>query len=210
MKPKRNVWPGSITLSTGNKSKKVIADLLAERASSRILSDLNFKYEYPAAETIKVTNADNATVTYNYRAAKGILEITDPNGNTTQINYYRRFDVAYNGKIRQIIDARKRTVAAYKYDNKTGNLICSSDIAGNETYFTYDKDGKLSLISRSEDNFKERPLLSFKRNQLALPTETALLDRNGKPAAVFKTDYNAAGDLSAFERPGTSPDDPKH
>ena len=183
------------------KAKKNTAKMVSAKISGRILSDYQFKYSYPAKESVKVTNADNAAVTYDYSAQNGVLAITDPNGNTTKIYYFRRFDVAYNGKIRQIRDARDRVAVSYKYDKKTGNLLRATDIAGNETYFSYNKEDQLTLISRSEDELDERPLIRFKRNKLGLPTETALLDRDGKPAAIWKSAYNQHGDLGNITGP---------
>ena len=64
-----------------------------------------------------------------------IFKLTDFSGRKNTIYYFMRYDVAYNGKVRQIVDGRKRVVVSYRYDKLSGNVTRIRDMAKNDINF---------------------------------------------------------------------------
>jgi YD repeat-containing protein len=129
------------------------------------------------------------------------LKIKDFAGLNSEICYFRRYDVAYNGKLRQIRDAQDRVVLNCRYDKKTGEIIRSRDMMDNETYYSYDKNRNLILVSRSEENIDKRPLMAIKYDQKNNPVEYELLDKDGKPVTATKLKYGQNLELASIETP---------
>jgi len=185
------------------KAGKSTKRLVPEKISGRILKDKFLEYTYPAKETVSIQNVEGQIATYNYSGLKGVLKVKNFAGLEQQIFYFRRFDVAYNGKFRQIRDAKDRVVVNCRYDKKTGELIRRRDMADNETYFKYDKKRNLILVSRTEDNPLNpiRPLAAFKYDKANNPILIEKLDRNGKPVYETKLSYDKRNDVAKVETP---------
>ena len=75
--------------------------------------------------------------------------------------YFRRLDVAYNGRIRMIEDGQGRVVASYKYDKDTGNLVRIRDMADNETLFSLQFQRSVSHGFTLKRRFQERNSTRF-------------------------------------------------
>ena len=61
-------------------------------------------------QNYKYNDQSGREATYNYSDLRGILKVKDFAGLETATYYFRRYDVAYNGKIRQDVDAKDRVV----------------------------------------------------------------------------------------------------
>ncbi len=185
------------------KDGKTTKNLVPEKISGRILKDKFLEYTYPAKETVSMQNVEGKIATYNYSGLKGVLKVRDFAGLEQQIFYFRRFDVAYNGKFRQIRDAKDRVVVNCRYDKKTGELIRQRDMTDNETYFKYDKKRNLILVSRTEDNPANpiRPLAAFEYDKANNPVLIEKLDKNGKPVYETKLSYDKRSNVTKVETP---------
>ena len=135
---------------------------------------------------------------YNYSDLRGILKVKDFAGLETSTYYFRRYDVSYNGKIRQVVDAKDRVVLNCRYDKVTGELSRVRDMADNETYYAYDKNGWLASVSRSVPGGKQ-PLLRINYDPRGNPVEYLRLDAEGKVATITKLSYNSSRDLTAVD-----------
>jgi YD repeat-containing protein len=69
-------------------------------------------------------------------------------------------------------------------------------MAENETYYSYDKNGWLSSVSRSVPGGKQ-PLLRINYDGKGNPAEYQRLDAEGKPVASTKLSYNGDRDLTS-------------
>ena len=104
-----------------------------------------------------------------------------------------RYDVAYNGKVRQIVDGRKRVLASYRYDKDTGKITRYRDKAKNDINFKYDSRGNLVLISkRGTDDGNALPVRSFSYNKGNLkPSKVNELDETGEVVRTTSIQYDS-------------------
>ncbi len=154
----------------------------------RLLSDRDYTYKYAGKNPsgVTLTDALGRTASYNLNQGTGVFRLTDFSGKSSTIYYFMRYDVAYLGKVRTIVDGRGRTLVSYRYDKLSGRPVRVRDRFENDINFTYDKNGNLSLVTRrAAEQDAPEPVTSFKHNADGLPTEIARLDENGN--AVVKT-----------------------
>jgi len=170
-----------------------------EARAGRLLKDKDYEYTYMPDGSIVLKDAAGRTASFAYSPLRGVLKTTDFTGKKTKLFYYRRYSVAYNGKIRQIRDQKDRIVLNCRYDKDSGKPTIVRDMLGNETAYSYDKSGNLSLVSRSEDDNPRRPLVSFKYDSRGNPREISLLDKTGKPATTTKLQFDSKSQLSSAE-----------
>lgn len=177
-------------------SEKEKAARLANDVCGRIRSDSLFSYSYQDAKPggIRMTNKMGQTASYEMNAQTGVFKLTEFSGKSYSIYYFMRHDVAYLGKVRQIVDSRKRTVVSYRYDKTSGNPVRIRDMAGNDTVMDYDASGNLVQVSRRGAQEAEpvpvsRAVYDNKGNPVGLMT----LDENGKPVVTTRIQYDAAG-----------------
>lgn len=88
------------------------------------------------------------TAKYDFNQKTGVFKLKEFSGREFTIYYFMRYDVAYLGKVRQILDGRNRIVASYRYDKLSGNLVRVRDMAENDINFAYNSYGDLTLITR--------------------------------------------------------------
>ena len=166
------------------KAKKPTRDIQRIKTDGRILSDSNFKYYYPSNKVgnVEIVNKLDQYATYKFDSQRGISTVRDFDGRETSTYYFMRYDVAYNGKVRQIVDSRKRVLASYRYDKDTGKILRSRDLAKNDINFKYDKSGNLILITkRGADESEQTPIRSFEYNKDNLhPTKINELNEKGE------------------------------
>ena len=98
--------------------------------AGRIKADRFFNYRYLSDKPGQLVLTDRAKreAKFDYNADTGIFKTTGFNGLTQTIYYFKRYDVAYNGKVRQIVDGRDRVVVSYRYDKLTGQVSRIRDI----------------------------------------------------------------------------------
>ena len=79
-------------------------DIAFEKAgrTARIVSDLDFSYSYEGGFALR--DRAGRTARYSYDAKNGVFSISDFAGRKSTIYYFMRYDVAYLGKVRKIVD----------------------------------------------------------------------------------------------------------
>ncbi|MEI8246851.1 MAG: hypothetical protein WCI51_13545, partial [Lentisphaerota bacterium] len=172
--------------------------VIPDKLAGRILKDEFYTYSYPEKNVVVLHDKAGRQAAYNYSDLRGILKVNDFAGLETSTYYFRRYDVSYNGKIRQVVDAKDRVVLNCRYDKTTGELSRVRDMADNETYYAYDKNGWLASVSRSVPGGKQ-PLLRINYDPRGNPVEYLRLDAEGKVATTTKLSYNSNRDLTSVD-----------
>ena len=163
------------------------------RVAGRLLADAQFQYSYSGSEPgrVKLTNSFNQTAEYDYARNTGIFKIQEFSGKKYTIYYFMRYDVAYLGKVRKIVDGRGRTVVNYRYDKLTGNVIRVRDMAENDLDFSYDALGNLQLISRrASTQDAAEPVTAFRYDDRGNRIGVSTLDAEGKAVVTTAIRYD--------------------
>ena len=173
--------------------------------SGRIISDSFFKYSYNK-KIVSIRNLDHKKATYDYDIKKGILTVTNFAGLTTKTYFFKRYDVAYNGKIRQIRDAKDRVVVNYRYDKKLGKPIRVRDMADNEIYYQYDRNGNMVKVSRSPgfDGNDRQYLMRIGYNASGDAVKFDRLNAEGKAVLNTRVSYNGNHEITRVSNGETS------
>ena len=182
-------------VAAAKKANKSVANVAKEAVVGRILKDSTYNYSYPSNRfgNVVLTNKRGELAKYEFDSQRGIAKYTDFSGKETTTYYFMRYDVAYNGKVRQIVDGRKRVLASYRYDKDTGKITRYRDKAKNDINFKYDSRGNLVLISkRGTDESTARPVRSFSYNKGNLkPSKVVDLDEKGEAVKTTSIQYNS-------------------
>jgi RHS repeat-associated protein len=182
-----------------NKNANKPVSVFQEVRNGRLLKDKYFDYTYTPDGTVTIKNAEGRNYSVSYNMLRGILKITDFSGLAKEYYYFRRLDVAYNWKLRQIRDSKERAVYNCQYDKKTGKPLVIKDMSGNETSYTYDKNENVTLVSRSESDNPRRPLVSFKYDENRNPITVEMLDKSGKPVYTTQLQYDQNSQVTSIE-----------
>ncbi len=177
------------------------AEILAKKArknysgpvNGRILSDVNYKYSYPDNRTgiVKLTDKLNRTASYDLNEKTGVFQLTEFSGRKYTLKYFMRLDVAYLGKIRNIVDSRGRDVLDVRYDRLTGNIIRVRDMAGNDVNYSYTPNSELKLVTRrADDQDDPEPVMSFRYEGRTVPASVSQLNAKGKPVVTTDIQYD--------------------
>ncbi len=182
-------------VAAAQKAKKSTSSIAKEATAGRVLSDSQYVYSYPANKTGNVVIEDKLgrQAVYKFDAQRGIAVNTDFSGKTFTTYYFMRYDVAYNGKVRQIVDDKKRVVASYRYDKNTGKITRFRDKAKNDINFRYDARGNLIQISkRAAEDAEATPVRSFAYNKGNLkPAKINELNERGETVKTTSIQYDA-------------------
>lgn len=135
--------------------------LKRDHIAGRLLRDENFTYAYPGPGVIRLTNHINQTAEYRFDRDMGILQVKNIAGQERTYYYYRRFNVAYSGKLRKVTDGRGRTLALYKYFPKSGQLKSVKLFNGNTMSYEYDRNDQLIKVLRSVKGAKPVALAAY-------------------------------------------------
>ncbi|OQA82281.1 MAG: tRNA(Glu)-specific nuclease WapA precursor [Lentisphaerae bacterium ADurb.Bin242] len=163
------------------------------KAAGRLLSDAFFTYSYTSQEPggVRLTNKLQQTATYDFSEKTGVFKVTEFSGKNYTIYYFMRMDVAYLGKVRQIVDGRGRTVLSYRYDKLTGRILRVRDRAENDLNFEYTREGNLSRITRrAADQNDPEPVVRYQYDPKNNPVEIARLNEKGIPAVTTSITYD--------------------
>ncbi len=180
-------------------NKKANRSNFQEVRMGRLLKDRDYDYSYTPDGTVTIKNSDGQTSSVSYNMMRGVLKVRDFSGLASEIYYFRRYDVAYNGKLRQIRDSRDRTVLNCRYDKDTGKPLIVRDMTDNEIYYSYDKNENVTMISRSESDNPRRPLLSFKYDGNKNPIAIEMLDKAGKSVYATRFQYDQHSQVVSVE-----------
>ena len=182
-------------VAAAKKAKKNVNNIAKEAVAGRILKDSTYNYSYPSNKfgNVVLTNKRGELAKYEFDSQRGIAKYTDFSGKETTTYYFMRYDVAYNGKVRQIVDGRKRVLASYRYDKDTGKITRYRDNAKNDINFKYDSRGNLVLISkRGADDGNALPVRSFSYNKGNLkPVKVNELDETGEVVRTTSIQYDS-------------------
>lgn len=182
-----------------NKNAKKPVPVFQEVRNGRLLKDKYFDYSYTPDGTVTIKNAEGRSYSVIYNMERGIVKVRDFSGLAKEYYYFRRLDVAYNWKLRQVRDAKDRVVYNCQYDKDTGKPLVVKDMLGNETAYTYDKNEKVTLISRSETDNPRRPLVSFKYDENKNPIEIGMLDKSGNSVSTTRLQYDQNSQVTSVE-----------
>ncbi len=182
-------------VAAAKKAKKSVNNITKEATAGRILSDSQYVYSYPTTNktgNVVIENKLGQRETYGFDAQRGIVAHTDFSSRTFTTYYFMRYDVAYNGKVRQIVDDKKRVVASYRYDKDTGRITRFRDKAKNDINFHYDARGNLIQISkRGAEDEKAIPVRSFSYNKGNLkPAKINELNERGETVKITSIQYD--------------------
>ena len=115
--------------------------------TARITGDGDFAYSYENGG-VSLRDKANRAARCRYDAKNGVFSISDFTGRKATIYYFMRYDVAYLGKVRKIVDGEGNDLVSYRYDAKSGNVTRVRDRFGNDRDFEYDSEGRLAKASR--------------------------------------------------------------
>ena len=73
--------------------------------TARITGDGDFSYSYKGGVSLR--DKANRTAHYSYDSKNGVFSVSDFSGKKAKIYYFMRYDVAYLGKVRKIVDGRR-------------------------------------------------------------------------------------------------------
>ena len=187
------------TLEERRANLKAAADSKAKhtgKVAGRLLEDAFLKYSYAGSKpgSVKLTNRAGEKTSYDYSASTGIFKIREFSGKSYTIYYFMRYDVAYLGKVRQIVDGRGRTVVSYRYDKLSGRELRGRDMAGNDLNYAYDKAGNLELVTRrGAEQSDPEPVARFAYDAKGNLTAAMRLDANGTPVLTTRISYDRNG-----------------
>ena len=177
-------------LASTARGKRV--ETLSVDGKGRLLADGDYDYSY--AGGVQVKDKVGRTASYAYDEKNGIFTATDFTGRSTTTYYFMRYDAAYLGKVRKVVDGRGRDLVAFRYDKRTGKPVRVTDLLGNKRILEYDAKGNCTKLSRRADwSLSEEPVRSFaydRKNRLSFVSE---LDADGKPARTTSLSYDKQG-----------------
>jgi len=89
-------------------------------------------------------------------------------------------------------DAQDRVIINYRYDKKLGKPIRVRDMADNETYYQYDRNGNMIKVSRSPgfDGENRQYLMRIGYNGSGNPVKFSRLNAEGKISKSTRISYN--------------------
>ena len=164
------------------------------KMAGRIASDQNFRYSYPSKTSVRLTNAEKNAATYDYDAKNGTYKVCDFSGRKTTTYYFMRYDAAYLGRVRKVIDGRGRDVVAFRYDKATGKPVRVTDRLGNNRYLEYDAKGRCTKLTRRADwTLTQEPVRSFGYDRQGRINAVSELDADGRPVRTATLAYDNSG-----------------
>ncbi|MBE6381894.1 MAG: hypothetical protein E7049_02640 [Lentisphaerae bacterium] len=166
--------------------------------TARIVSDGDFSYSYKGGVTLR--DKANRTAHYNYDEKNGVFSVSDFRGKKATIYYFMRYDVAYLGKVRKIVDGKGEDLVSYRYDAKNGNVTRVRDRFGNDRNFEYDAEGRLAKASRRAHGERTvEPVASFAYGKGREPVAVSLLNADGTTALATRIIRDRHGDVTSVD-----------
>ncbi len=165
------------------------------RIAGRLLSDGAHAYAY-GKRTGAVTLTDRAgrTAAFDFNAKTGVFGVTEFSGRKYTVYYFMRYDVAYLGKVRKVVDGKGRDVVSFRYDKATGRATRVRDRLGNDRNFEYDGAGHLVRETRrSADSSDVEPVRAFACDKAGNPVSVSQLDADGRAVRTVTVAYDGEG-----------------
>ena len=102
-----------------------------------------------------------------------------------------RYDVAYLGKVRKVVDGRGYDVVDFRYDKSTGRPIRVRDRLGNDINLEWDASAHISRQTRRiAGSSTVEPVRSYVCDKAGNPVSVSELDEAGKLIRTTKVSYN--------------------
>ncbi len=166
--------------------------------TARITGDENFAYSYENGVSLR--DKANRTAHYSYDSKNGVFSVSDFSGKKATIYYFMRYDVAYLGKVRKIVDGEEKDLVSYRYDAKSGNVTRVRDRFGNDRDFEYDAEGRLARASRRARGERTvEPVASFSYAKGSEPVAVSLLNADGTAALTTRISRDKAGNVTSVD-----------
>ena len=166
--------------------------------TARIVSDHDFSYSYNGG--VGLRDKANRTASYRYDAKNGVFAVSDFSGKKATIYYFMRYDVAYLGKVRKIVDSEGKDLVSYRYDAKSGNVTRVRDRFGNDRDFEYDAEGRLARASRRAHGERTvEPVAAFSYAKGREPVAVSLLNADGTPAVTTRLSRDRQGNVTSMD-----------
>ena len=166
--------------------------------TARIVSDGDFSYSYNGGVSLR--DRANRTASYRYDAKNGVFAVSDFSGKKATIYYFMRYDVAYLGKVRKIVDGEGKDLVSYRYDAKSGNVTRVRDRFGNDRDFEYDGLGRLARASRRAHGERTvEPVASFAYGKGREPVAVSLLNADGTAALTTRLSRDRQGNVTSMD-----------
>jgi RHS repeat-associated protein len=165
------------------------------RIAGRLLSDGVRSYAY-GKRTGTVTLRDGArrTAEFDFNAKTGVFGVTEFSGRKYTVYYFMRYDVAYLGKVRKVVDGKGRDVVSFRYDKATSRATRVRDRLGNDRNFEYDGAGHLVRETRrSADSSDAEPVRAFACDKAGNPASVSQLDADGRAVRTVTVAYDGEG-----------------
>ena len=166
--------------------------------TARITGDENFAYSYENGVSLR--DKANRTAHYSYDAKNGVFSVSDFSGKKATIYYFMRYDVAYLGKVRKIVDGEEKDLVSYRYDAKSGNVTRVRDRFGNDRDFEYDAEGRLARASRRARGERTvEPVAAFSYAKGREPVAVSLLNADGTSAVTTRISRDKTGNVTSVD-----------
>ena len=164
--------------------------------TARIVSDHDFSYSYNGGVSLR--DKANRTAHYSYDSKNGVFSVSDFSGKKSTVYYFMRYDVAYLGKVRKIVDGEGKDLVSYRYDAKSGNVTRVRDRFGNDRDFEYDAEGRLARATRRAHGERTvEPVASFAYAKGREPVAVSLLNADGTPAVTTRLSRDKTGNVTS-------------
>ena len=164
------------------------------KVAGRLLADADFRYAYPAKTAVELKNALGETARHDYDVKTGTYRVQDFSGRSRTTYYFMRYDAAYLGKVRKVVDGRGRDLVDFRYDKTTGKPVRVTDRLGNKRVLEYDTKGNCVKLSRRADwSLSEEPVRSFVYDRQDRLVGVSELDADGNAVRTTKLAYDKSG-----------------
>ena len=162
--------------------------------SVRVASDGDYSYSY--RDGVSLRDRAGRAATYRYDAKRGVFSVSGFDGRKATVYYFMRYDVAYLGKVRKVVDGEGNDLVSYRYDAGTGNVTRVRDRLGNDRLFEYDAEGRLVRAARrARGERAAEPVASFSYARGRRPASVSLLSADGKAALTVRLGRDGHGDV---------------
>ena len=166
--------------------------------TARITGDGDFSYSYKGGVSLR--DKANRTASYRYDVKNGVFSVSDFSGKKATIYYFMRYDVAYLGKVRKIVDGKGEDLVSYRYDAKSGNVTRVRDRFGNDRDFEYDAEGRLARASRRAHGERTvEPVAAFSYAKGREPAAVSLLNADGTAALTTRISRDKMGNVTSVD-----------
>ncbi len=162
------------------------------KVAGRLLADGSFAYSYGEKPgDVTLTDRAGRTAHYVFSEKTGVFDITEFTGRKYTIYYFMRYDVAYLGKVRKVVDGKGRDVVSYRYDRMTGRPTRVRDRLGNDVNLEWDAEGRLVRETRRLAGASaEEPVRAVARDKAGNPVSVSILDADGKAVRAVSAKYD--------------------